>query len=110
VTATAVHATLAVVPGVDVFDTGGIAVETPDVEVAGRALASAAASEGLDAVVVLQATFTDSTLPAAAVAAAARRPPDRAVGRARAAHRWAAHDERVVRDQPGRVPAACRRT
>lgn len=68
-TATAVRAALAAVPDLEVFDTGGLAVETPDVETAGAVLGAAAAGDGLDAVVVLQATFTDSTLPAAAVAA-----------------------------------------
>jgi len=68
-TATAVRAALAAVPDLEVVDTGGLAVETPDVETAGAVLGAAAAGDGLDAVVVLQATFTDSTLPAAAVAA-----------------------------------------
>ena len=68
-TATAVRATLAAVPDLTVVDAGGLAVETPDVEAAGAALGAAASEGGLDAVVVLQATFTDSTLPAAAVAA-----------------------------------------
>jgi hypothetical protein len=67
-TARAVRAALAALPDVDVFDTGGVAVETPDVVAAGAALAAVAAGDGFDAVIVLQATFTDSTLPAAAVA------------------------------------------
>lgn len=67
-TASAVRATLAAAPDLELVDAGGLAVETPDVEAAGAALAAAAADGGLDAVVVLQATFTDSTLPAAAVA------------------------------------------
>ena len=67
-TAAAVRAALATVPDVDVFDTGGIAVEMPDVETAGASLARAAQDGSLDAVIVLQATFTDSTLPATAIA------------------------------------------
>ena len=67
-TATAVRATLAAHPDLDVVDVGGLAVETPDVEAMGSALAAAAADTPLDAVVVLQATFTDSTLPSSAVA------------------------------------------
>jgi hypothetical protein len=66
--ATGVRAALAVVPGIDLVDTGGLAVETPDVETAGAVLAAAHADAPFDAVVVLQATFTDSTLSAAAVA------------------------------------------
>lgn len=67
-TAAAVRAALAAHPDLDVVDAGGLAVETPDVETAGSALARAAMDTPLDAVVVLQATFTDSTLPSAAVA------------------------------------------
>jgi L-fucose isomerase-like protein len=67
-TAAGVRAALAAAPDVDVVDVGGLAVETPDVHAAGAALTAAAAESPLDAVVVLQATFTDSTLPSAAVA------------------------------------------
>lgn len=67
-TAAAVRATLAGMPDLDVVDAGGLVVEMPDVEDAGARLAGAMAEGPLDAVVVLQATFTDSTLPAAAVA------------------------------------------
>jgi L-fucose isomerase-like protein len=66
--AAGVRAALATVTGVDLVDAGGLAVETPDVEAAGAALTAAQVETPLDAVVVLQATFTDSTLPAAAVA------------------------------------------
>lgn len=67
-TAAAVRATLAGMPDLVVVDAGGLVVEMPDVEDAGARLAGAMAEGPLDAVVVLQATFTDSTLPAAAVA------------------------------------------
>jgi len=67
-TAAAVRAALAAVAGNDVVDAGGLAVEMPDVTAAGAALAAAMDDAPLDAVVVLQATFTDSTLPAAAIA------------------------------------------
>jgi len=73
VIAAGVRTALAAVPGIDVVDvlrdtTSGLAVEVPEVQAAGAALAAAHATSPLDAVVVLQATFTDSTLPAAAVA------------------------------------------
>jgi L-fucose isomerase-like protein len=67
-TAAGVRAALAAAPDVDVVDVGGLAVETPDVHAAGATLAAIAAESPLDAVVVLQATFTDSTLPSSAVA------------------------------------------
>lgn len=67
-TTTAVRAALAAAPEVTVVDAGELAVERPDVDAAAAVLAAAVAEGGLDAVVVLQATFTDSTLPAAAVA------------------------------------------
>lgn len=68
-TAAAVRGVLGAMDDLEVVDVGGLAVETPDVAAAGASLGAAAADAGLDAVVVLQATFTDSTLPAAAVAA-----------------------------------------
>jgi len=64
-TAAGVRSALAAVPDIDLVDTGGLAVEMDDVHAAAAALAGAGP---LDAVVVLQATFTDSTLPAAALA------------------------------------------
>jgi L-fucose isomerase-like protein len=67
-TAAGVRAALAAAKDVDVIDVGGLAVETPDVHAAGAALTAAAEESPLDAVVVLQATFTDSTLPSSAVA------------------------------------------
>jgi len=66
--AAALRTTLATVPGIDLVDVEGMAVETPDVHEAAAALSAAHAESPLDAVVVLQATFTDSTLPAAAIA------------------------------------------
>ncbi len=63
--AAGVRDVIAAIPGVDVADEGGIAVEMDDVHAAAAALAAAGT---LDAVVVLQATFTDSTLPSAAIA------------------------------------------
>jgi len=63
--ATGVRDVLAAAPGVEVVDGGGIAVEMDDVHAAGAGIVAAGT---LDAVVVLQATFTDSTLPSTAVA------------------------------------------
>jgi len=64
-TAAGVRAALAAIPDIDLVDAGGLAVEMEDVHAAGAVLSGAGP---LDAVVVLQATFTDSTLPAAAIA------------------------------------------
>jgi L-fucose isomerase-like protein len=67
-TAAAVRTVLGAATGITLVDVAGLAVETPDVVAAGAQLAAAAADGALDAVVVLQATFTDATLPAAAIA------------------------------------------
>jgi L-fucose isomerase-like protein len=69
-TAAGVRAALSRVEGLELIDAGSVAVELDDVRAAAEHVASAGA---LDAVVVLQATFTDSTLPGTAVAAF---PPD----------------------------------
>jgi L-fucose isomerase-like protein len=69
-TAAAMRAVLSRVPGLELVDPVALALDADESRAAGAAVAD------VDAVVVLQATFTDSTLPAAALAAT---PADRPV-------------------------------